>query len=275
VDAAERPLPGRARLQELARQELPASVGEILSGAAGSDGRFRIERVPPGAWTLGATAPGFAGQRVELDAGGRDPVVNVGDVVLERGHTIQGRVRTAAGAPVPGAVIDADDDEGNEAASRSEDDGSFVLAGLRPNPYDVEVHATGFATLHKRLSPGPDPADLVLSPGGAIAGLVVEEGDRPVDSYRVSASPDRAGRRGRDASKSVASGDGRFLLEDLAEGTYVVQVLAPERAPGSASGVAVVPGRTTDAGTIRLGRGGVVRGAVVDAAGSGVAGATV
>ena len=48
VDAAERPLPGRARLQELARQELPASVGEILSGAAGSDGRFRDRARPAG-----------------------------------------------------------------------------------------------------------------------------------------------------------------------------------------------------------------------------------
>ena len=275
VDAAERPLHGRARMQELARQELPTAATEVLSGAAGDDGRFRIDHVPPGAWTLAATAPGFAGQRVELEVGGRDPLVDAGDVVLERGLAIQGRVRTAAGAPVPGASIGAYDDEANEAAARSDDDGSFVLAGLRPNPYELEVRATGFATLRKQLSPGPEPVDLVLSPGGAIAGLVVEEGDRPVDSYRVAARADSANRRREETARSVASSDGRFLLEDVAEGSYVLQVLAPERSPGSASGIKVAAGRTTDVGTIRLGRGGIVRGTVVDSGGGGVAGATV
>ena len=143
-----------------------------------------------------------------------------------------------------------------------------------PVPYDLDVDAPGFAPLRKQLAPGPDDADLVLSPGGALTGLVVEEGERPVDSYRLLANLDRS-RSARSVSSSVGSADGRFLLEDLAEGTYVLQVLAPERAPGSASGLKVVAGRTTDAGTIRLGRGGIVRGTVVDLGGNAVAGATV
>ena len=41
------------------------------------------------------------------------------------------------------------------------------------------------------------------------------------------------------------------------------------------SGVRVAAGRTTDVGTITLGRGGVVQGVVVDAEGNGIPGATV
>lgn len=278
VDAQLRPLKGQARIQELARQELPTSAGEILKADAKDDGRFRIERVPAGSWTLGITSAGFAGQRVEADLSTREPSLDLGDIVLERGLTLHGRVRTASGAPIGGAAISAYPDDGgsDEAWAPSGEDGTFVLAGLQPGLYDLDVRAAGFAPLRKQLSPGPDDADLVLLPGGAITGLVVEEGDRPVDSYRVVANADRADRRtSSDAGKSVGSPDGRFLLEDVAEGTYVVQVLAPERTPGSVSGLKVAAGRTTDAGTIRLSRGGVVRGTVVDLGGNAIEGATV
>src|SRR5262249_17316794 len=73
---------------------------------------------------------------------------------------------------------------------------------------------------------------------------------------------------------TVGAGDGRFTVEDLAEGTYVLQVMVPDRAPVSVSNLKVAPGATTDAGTIRTPRGGVVRGTVVDTAGSGIAGAS-
>jgi hypothetical protein len=82
--------------------------------------------------------------------------------------------------------------------------------------------------------------------------------------------------RGRgEHSKGVASPDGRFVLEDLAPGSYVLRVMVPERAPAALSGVKVAEAQTTDVGAIRVPRGGVVRGLAVDGDGGAVAGARV
>jgi hypothetical protein len=72
---------------------------------------------------------------------------------------------------------------------------------------------------------------------------------------------------------NFAAEDGRFALEDIGEGEYVVDVTAPERAPAVVSDVKVAAGATVDVGTVRLTAGGVVRGLVVDAASAPVAGA--
>ncbi len=165
---------------------------------------------------------------------------------------------------------------GTFSEARSESDGSFVLAGLIPGPTRVNVRALGFASVNnKMMMPGGDPVDVILTAGGSVAGMVVEEGDRPVDAYRVIASPVKSNVWEGKAEKSVGSTDGRFLLEDLAEETYVLQVLVPDRAPATVSGVRVSAGRTTDAGVIRVPRGGIVRGTVADTAGDPVLGAMV
>jgi hypothetical protein len=72
---------------------------------------------------------------------------------------------------------------------------------------------------------------------------------------------------------TFASADGRFVLEDVAEGSWVVEASAPDRANGVAPGVRVAAGPTVDVGRIRLTAGGTVRGVVLDTAGAPVAGA--
>jgi large repetitive protein len=280
VDAEERPLAGRVAAQEFAGQPMPRSLVELLRADTGADGRFRIEKVPPGSYALGAVAPRYSGRRVEAEVSGREGVIDLGDIALEPGLAIRGRVRTSSGAPVPDAQVTTGGFDmmrgGTFSEARSEADGSFVLAGLIPGPTRVNVRALGFASVNnKMMMPGGDPVDVILSAGGSVAGMVVEEGDRPVDSYRVIASPVKSNVWEGRAEKSVGSTDGRFLLEDLAEETYVLQVLVPDRAPATVSGVRVSAGRTTDAGVIRVPRGGIVRGTVADTAGDPVLGATV
>jgi hypothetical protein len=117
--------------------------------------------------------------------------------------------------------------------------------------------------------------DVVLTPGGSISGLVVEEDGRPIDAFRIAGNSSKAKPWEGRVEKSVGSADGRFLLEDLSEDTYVLQVFVPDRAPATVPATRVVAGRTSDAGTIRVPRGGIVRGTVVDASGDPVIGATV
>jgi hypothetical protein len=83
--------------------------------------------------------------------------------------------------------------------------------------------------------------DVILTPGGSIAGLVVEEDGRP-STPTASSERGQVEALGRAVEKSVGSGDGRFLLEDLADDTYVLQVFVPDRAPATVPGVRVVAG---------------------------------
>lgn len=250
----------------------------MLRAEAGPDGHVRIERVPPGSLAFLATAARLAARRIEVEVGPRETAVELGDVVLETGLTIRGRVRTSTGAPVSEAQVSGYQRRGGgPVEARSEADGSFTLAGLDEGAYHLWARATGFAPAKpKTVTTGSDGVDLVLLPAGAVTGVVVDERGRPCEAYTVTAHPSKAEDiSDTGAQETVASADGRFHLEDLQEETYVLQVVAPDHAPASVSGVQVAAGRTTDAGVIRLARGGVVRGFVADAAGSPVAGATV
>jgi protocatechuate 3,4-dioxygenase beta subunit len=285
VAGPEQTVPGRVTIQEIDGQAVPWTLGEILRAEAAADGRFRLEMLPSGAHVLGVKAPGYSSKRVDVNvpSGGRD--VDVGDVELETGLAIRGRVRDASGRPISGANI-----IGQQARSMpapyptpalSETDGSFVLAGLQPGSYRVSVTAQGYAGADRPIEAGAEKVDLVLSPAGSISGAVVDDTGRPVESFRVNASP---ARREADAPGTMIMGprnkigngtDGRFLIEDLAEGTYVVAASAPGQSSANVSGVKVSAGSTTDAGTIRLSAGGTVRGMVADAAGTPVAGAVI
>jgi hypothetical protein len=253
---------------------------ELLRTEAGADGRFRIEQFPPGSYALGALAPRFAGRRVEAEVSGAEPVVDLGDIALEQGLAIRGRVRSSAGAPIPDAEIQTGGFDmmrgGVSVETRSGSDGTFVLAGLLPGPTQVNVRASGFASVNeKTMIPGEEPVEVILTPGGSITGLVVEEGDRPIDAYRIAGSSAKAKPWAGRVEKTIGSSDGRFLLEDLSEDAYVLQVFVPDRAPATVPGVRVTAGRTSDAGIIRVPKGGVVRGTVVDTSGDAVIGATV
>src|SRR4029078_13387288 len=103
---------------------------------------------------------------------------------------------------------------------------------------------------------------------------VVDDVGRPIESFQVAAQAAEAP-DGASSSGSIVGREGRFSLENLGEGTYVVTVSAPDRSPATLSGVKVRSGGPTDAGRIRLGEGGVVRGVVVSSDGTPMPGATV
>lgn len=94
--------------------------------------------------------------------------------------------------------------------TRSGPDGSFVLAGVLPGPTQVNVRASGFASVNnKTMTPGEEPVDVTLTPGGSIAGLVVEDDGRPIDAYRIVGSAAKSKPWDNRVEKSVGSADGR------------------------------------------------------------------
>ena len=275
----DRPVAGRVSLTVINDEPTPPTLVDLLRAQSGSDGRFRLEGVPPGDHTLGVIVSGYAHKRVEISIGRSDAQVDLGDIALETGLTIRGRVRDKAGKAVAEAQLSAyPSRSGGSVEGRTESDGSFALGGLVPGSHRLNVTASGFGETERTVEAGSENVEVVLQPAGAVTGLVVDEGGRPVEAYRVFAQPVEPAQSMISpvaAFKEVASPDGRFVLEDVAEGTYVLKVTAPERAGATVSGVTVMAGSTSDVGRIRLTAGGTVRGIVVDGGGSPVAGATV
>ena len=111
--------------------------------------------------------------------------------------------------------------------------------------------------------------------GGEIAGRVVDEAGTAVEGAGVQA--ERAATEPQSAFyfATAEPGDGRFVIRDIAAGTYSLQARAEGRAEAARSNLSVLAGRTLDVGTLVLSGGGLVVGTVVDAEGRGIPGATV
>jgi len=275
----ERPAAGQVSLEDLDGSPAPSALTEMLRAEAAADGRFRLERMPPGAMVLGVRAPGYAAKRVDASIGERQSQVDLGDIELEVGLAIRGRVHDKTGAGIPDARVWASQrrENGHYTDTETGATGDFVLAGLRPGTYQLVVSAVGFARINERAAEaGAENVDIVLAPGGAITGAVVDESKSPVEAFRVAAEPVRSDRRNSSGpGYPKSSSDGRFTVEDLAEGPHLLKVEAPGFQPAVLSDVKVAAGQTAEVGTIRLARGGVVRGMVVDRAGQPVPFATV
>jgi hypothetical protein len=286
VSETGRPLPGQIALQEVDGRDAPRSMITLLRASAGPDGRFELPPLPAASYVLAAAARGFAAQRIEIAVPPQGPrVVDAGDVVLEAGMAVRGFVRDPAGAGVAGADVRAQpagppfSGPWTTADTQSEADGSFMLAGLGEGSYRVEARAPGFAPADQTAVPGGEAVVIELSPGGAVTGVVVDESGLPVEGAQLIAEP--ASRPSfffmvqQATAPRTSGGDGRFTVEDLPADTYTLRASAPDLAPEYVADVKVTPGRTTDVGRVRLGKGGIVRGTVVSAGGGPVGGASV
>lgn len=277
VDANEGTLKGRVSVGELDGRATPMSLADSLRSDAQADGRFAIEGVPLGEHALGVLAPGRAPERVEFAVRAGDALVDLGDVRLAVGLAIRGRVRTKQGGGVADAAVRgfAMRRDTTMADATTEADGSFVLAGLDQTVYNVSVQAPGFGSADKQAEPGGEPLDIVLEPAGVITGRVTDDRGQPIESFRVAARLNEGLMRRAPRFEDVTSEDGRFSLDGLAAGTYVLSVTAPERATGTVPGVEVTAGAGADVGAVKLGAGGAVKGTVTESGGGPIAGARI
>jgi hypothetical protein len=282
VAGRDQPVAGKVSVEELSGRRVTSRLAEVLRAETGSDGLFVIDRLPPGSHALVVRAAGFGKRRVEFEVGARAASVDLGEIALERGLVIAGSVKSRGGGAIAdasvGAYLMTESPVSPEADEpvRTEVDGSFVIGGLEAGRFTVLASAPGYASVRTVADAGAEGVRLELAPGGSITGSVMDAERRPIEAFKVRAERlerDRQG--GGSRTRDVTASDARFNIDDLAEGTYVVRASAPEMAPGLVSGVRVQAGQATDVGAIRLARGGIVRGLVVDTTGAAVAGATV
>ncbi|NOK09041.1 carboxypeptidase regulatory-like domain-containing protein [Corallococcus exercitus] len=194
---------------------------------AGDTGSFSLD-VPPGSFQVTARhaqETGAAGVAVVVGPG-----MTVKDVRIRLGGaaSLVGVVRRKdSGEAIVGATVGvrAHGDRAELLQARSAEDGRFEVAGLAPGAYDVQVSAPGFQPLMRRglgvLAGQRFDLVLELAVPGRIEGTVVDGAEAPLPGVTVVAR--LKWRPLPDALPSMTDAQGRFVLEDVPEGTvYVV-----------------------------------------------------
>lgn len=265
---------------------LVTAGGDDSDGAtalSGPDGRFRIERLPPGrykpaAWTeLGY---GLTSRSALLGVGQRSAEVLI---ELHPAGSVSGRVLVAEGDRpcLSGVVIlrRAGETDGEDA--RIGPEGSVRFPGVLPGSYQVQV----VCEAHRSADRYP-PVVVTAAPlsgliwrvhaGHHIAGMAAEQDGTPVPGVVVLAALSGGDPRRPQGDMAQTRPDGSFLLGGLVTGSYRLSVYRADR-PGPREPITVVlpPGQDVDGVRLSFERGGAADGVVIDEDGAPVVGATV
>ncbi len=240
----------------------------LRSAFADASGHFRIDRVAAGSHLVFARADGMA-----ESTHGTSVAVGVGQVSveleirLEAGSTIRGRVadhdKSIAGAHVAAGG----------ALAVSQDDGSFVLAGVPRGeikftayPYDV-VSPQVFAV----TQPAHDGVTIEVVELGSIVGRVVRN-QQPVPGATIQINGPNQG----ELAPIRADGEGHFEARGLRPGRWMVY--ASNDREGSfgriAETIQLAHGQHVEV-TIEIAYAASISGRVVDQTGAPVSGVTV
>lgn len=231
-----------ARSEEGGPEALPRWLGQwwdrlpIPTARTDSAGRFAIDGVPRGLASLLATAPGRLGE-VRVAPTGASEERDVGAIELSEGRVLAGRVVDVEGAPIAGAEVRVGPWVVALRAPilgpllRADDAGAFRVTGL---PW------SGAVTVAARREGGhawtildadeDEECEVVLPSGAALSVWVEAEDGATLDGVSVAAT-----RFGGDVGSALAApGEarraarsdrpGRFVIEDLAPGRYLVIV---------------------------------------------------
>jgi hypothetical protein len=224
------------------------------------------------------------------------PPQGVVELVIRGRRELVGRVvDEATAAPVAGAVVSAERttrmqsggggmafafvtmESGGDAETDGE--GRFRLPGLTAGEYTLRVKASSYRPLEQPVrvpeSEAPRPVTLLLKPGLAVRGTVLDTTGRPAPGIVVEASP--AARSGGgitfpgEAVTARSADDGSFALVGLEPGAWVLAASGE----GGASAREVVEAGTEEAVELRLEGAGAIAGRVIGEDGSPVEGASV
>jgi RNA polymerase sigma factor (sigma-70 family) len=158
--------------------------------------------------------------------------------------------------------------------------GQFDLEVEGPGIYTVQIAGAGGAwTWSDEIN--TDEANAVVikaQPGGRIAGRIVNAAGEPVSGAKVIPLSRACGNRSYQTHLftsehgAVESVDGRFSLENMAEGFETLKVVHPEYSFAVVENIEVVNGQTSADVNVTLSSGGVLEGHVYDVEGNAQAG---
>ena len=143
---------------------------------------------------LGLDVPGFLPVEIELSPapGG---VLDRGQVHLERGLPLAGRVLDDRGLPVPGARVRVVEEGGRFTSWRwratASGDGGFLVESLPEGELNLALDARGHfpVTVRCAVTRGGEPVTLTLPRGGLLRATVRDEAGRPRPGARILLRP--------------------------------------------------------------------------------------
>lgn len=207
--------------------------------ADSSDGAFHLQRVPSGSVTLQVQAEGHAELRksITISAG---QALDVGELRLQKGATVRGLVRTAAGKPIAGASV-AQRAGGmldnpllrsmlGSATAITDDAGRFELRGLPAGGLKLQAsspeHASGTSDrLQLEAGKTLDGVEIVLAGGGQVEGRILLPAGASRQGWLVILSNNQGG----SMRSERIDDDGTFRFDGVDPGRYDVQGMQEER----------------------------------------------
>lgn len=251
-------------------------------------GYFALNSLPAGNYTLSIWADGYADYngwqeqgRVNLSGGGE---MDIGDIAMLPATSVTGRVISAESSkPIAGASVELRKPQqwGNvqSNSATSGEDGTFRLTDVEPGTYTLRVRAEGYAirlqdSLTIEVGHVVDLGDQTLVRGLALTGVVVNPENEPLAGVSVKLQEPKSGSfdfggTDRTVAETTSDAEGKFTLSGASEGKWVLSATLE----GYATYVEDLEIATAPkAITIKLSRGGTIRGRLLDAAGNPLAG---
>ncbi len=255
----------------LARSELDTMFGTTeaptLTATTNAQGTWTATNVPPGRYTIAATARGLLPASLDKLVVAEGESKTGIDLALDTGGIrVSGTVTDVGGGSVSGARISVSKASSSplaktELIAMAGPDGKYEIT-LADGDYEASVSHEDYTHASRNFSVAGQPltVDFVLSPGGSIRGVVVTREGRPLAGALVLAE----GKRGHGDSNIRADDKGEFALHSLGSGLISIKAAGRGYASQQATVVELGIGEQVDGVRVIVDRAYSISGTVVD-----------
>ena len=211
------------------------------SGITASDGRYQLHALFPGKYFLqfvvgcGSAGNYAPASHLPIKIGYGTHVSGVNEV-LGPGASVTGTVTlgTSSGQPLAGMCVGASNADGSiQMQTQTDAQGNYSVIGLGPGAYQLQIgpgcnnngnYTSTVLTVQTTAGQQTSGANAVLQPGATISGTVTDSKSRPVPNMCIELGQLTASSQAFGFNGSSTAGDGTYLVNQLAAGSYVLGV---------------------------------------------------